>query len=162
MIGIAGFFRGLKGRSEDRPGIRCAHVYRRGDKYYVTASSQTRDGFWLVEGSVAVLEVGASARLADAVRSALSRSRVGILAPKDWSSWTNRVTEAAGYKRFSAFAKGTSLVSIAEEAGTLRIQPSRNGGSREGFVGLEDQTIEIAQDSPDLAQSIEKSFDRCR
>ena len=140
--------------------MRMASIYRRQGKDYVTASSRTRDGFWLEEGPVDLLDAGDPA-LAEAVRSALARSRHGIAAPKDWSSHRNRVAEAAGLKRFSAFAKGTALVSVKGEAGQLRIMPHRNGGSRNGYLGLEDQALELPAGSRGLAQAIETAFRRC-
>jgi hypothetical protein len=138
-----------------------ASIYRRKGKYYVTASSKTRDGFWLEEGPVKVLDVSDSAALAPTVRSALARSAYGIRAPKDWSSHTSNVAEAAGLKRFSAFAKGTALVGVDEDGARMRIKPFTNGGSRQGFVGREDSAIEVSPDSPDLAQAIESAFSRC-
>jgi hypothetical protein len=68
--------------------------------------------------------------------------------------------EAAGLKRFNAFAKGAALVTIDQDAsGRLRILPSRNGGPKEGFVGLEDQAMEVGD--PDLASAIGTAFGRC-
>jgi hypothetical protein len=141
--------------------LRLAGIYRRMGKDYVTASSRTSDGFWLEEGPVDVVNVGDDAALASAVRSALSRSTHGIRAPKDWSRHVNRVVEAAGLKRFSAFAKGTAHVDVEEDGGRLRIKPFRNGGSREGYVSLEDQALDIPSDAADLAEAIETAFARC-
>lgn len=161
MIVLTELFRRLTGRSvpaESR--VRMAHIYRRRGKDYVTASSRTRDGFWLEEGEVDVLDAGASG-LADSVRSALARSRHGIRAPKDWSSHVNRVVEAAGLKRFGAFAKGTALVGVEEKNGSLRVMPHRNGGSRKGYVGIQDQALDSPAGDLDLAKAIEMAFQRC-
>jgi hypothetical protein len=155
-MGILDFLRG------PRPTVRrSAHIYRRGDRYFVTTSSQTRDGFGLEEGPVEIVAAGDGDALANAVRAALGRSRSGIPTPKDWSSRPNRVVEAAGLKRFNAFAKGAALVTIDDQdaSGRLRILPSRNGGPKEGFVGLEDQAMEVGD--PDLASAIETAFGRC-
>lgn len=155
--------RRIAGRSEGpEPKLRMAGVYRRQGKHYVTASSKTRDGFWREEGPVDVVDVGDGAALAEAVRSALQRSTHGIRAPKNFASCVNRVVEAAGLKRFSAFAKGTAHVSVHESDGRLRIIPFRNGGSREGYVGLEDQAVDIPSDSAEVAAAIETAFTRCR
>jgi hypothetical protein len=154
---LSAFFRRFAGRG---PEIRMASIYRRQARDYVTASSRTRDGFWLEEGRVDVLD-SANAALTEAVRAALARSRDGIAAPKDWSSHVNRVVEVAGLKRFSAFAKGTALVSVQEASGQLRLIPHRNEGSREGYVGLEDEALQVDLDSPDIAKAIELAFKRC-
>jgi hypothetical protein len=154
-MGILDFLRGSGPTAR-----RSAHIYRRGDQYFVTASSQTRDGFGLEEGPVEIFAAGDGEALANAVRGALGRSRSGIPTPKNWSSHPNRVVQAAGLKRFNAFAKGAALVSVdEEEPGKFRILPSRNGGSKEGFVGLEDEAIN-ARDH-ELAGAIETAFDRC-
>lgn len=154
-MGILDFLRGPR-----RAARRSAHVYRRGGQYFVTALSLTRDGFGLEDGPVQIVGPGDAMELADAVRAALGRSRSGIPTPKNWSSHPNRVVQAAGLKRFNAFAKGAALVSVdEEEPGKFRILPSRNGGSKEGFVGLEDEAIN-ARDH-ELAGAIETAFDRC-
>ena len=156
-------FRRIAGRSEpEEPKMRIAGIYRRQGKDYVTASSRTRDGFWLEEGPVDVLDSTDLQALAEAVRSALARSTEGIRAPKDFSTRVNRVVEAAGLKRYSAFAKATAHVSVEEKDGRLRVNPNRNGGSREGYLGLEDQALDRPAGSPDLASAIETAFQRCR
>jgi hypothetical protein len=153
------FFRRITGRPNlSESSIRMAGIYRRQGKDYVTASSRTRDGFWLEEGPVDVLDAGDSAALAQAVRSALARSTHGIRAPKDWSSHVNRVVEAAGLKRYSAFAKETDLVTVEEKDGLLRILPYRNGGSREGYLGQEDKAIDLPSGTSGLAEAIETAF----
>lgn len=159
MAFLDDLFRRIAGRSQDRqPELRMASIYRRQGKYYVTASSKTRDGFWLEEGPVDVLDDVAA--VAGAVRTALQRSTHGIRSPKDWSNRVNRVVEAAGLKRYSAFAKDAAYVSVDQKDGVVRLVPSRNGGSREGFLGLEEQAVTIADDG-DLAGSIEIAFSRC-
>lgn len=162
-MGIGNIFRRIAAAPTlPDPGVRMASIYRRNGKYYVTASSKTRDGFWLEEGPVDVLDTPDFAALADSVHSALERSTFGIRAPKDWSSHVNRVVEAAGLKRFSAFAKGTAHVSVREADGRLRVTPYRNGGSREGYLGLEDEALDLPAGSLDLASAIETAFQRCR
>lgn len=157
-------FSGLFRRSaRTDPKVRMASIYRRQDKFYVTASSRTRDGFWLEEGPVDLLDAMDPQGLNGAVRSALARSTEGIRAPKDWSRHVNRVVEAAGLKRYGAFAKGTAHVSVRQADGAMRVTPYRNGGSKEGYLGLEDQALEIAaDDDPGLVQAIETAFERCR
>jgi hypothetical protein len=155
-------FRRITGRSNrSESSIRMASIYRRNGKDYVTACSRTRDGFWLEEGPVDVLDAGDSAALAQAVRSALARSTHGIRSPKDCSSHVNRVVEAAGLKRYSAFARGTALVTVEEKDGLLRMIPNRNGGSREGYLGEEDKAIDLPSGTSGLAEAIERAFDRC-
>jgi len=144
-----------------RPKNRAAQVYLRGDKYFVATSSQTRDGFWMADGSVAVIGKGDAAGLNRAVRFALQRSKGGIQAPKDWSAWKNPVLEAAGYKRFSAFEKGALLVGIDEKADRISFMPYENLG-KEGFHGRVELAFEGPADSPDLTPSIEIAFENCR
>jgi hypothetical protein len=156
-------FRRIAGRSESaQPKTRMASIYRRRDKTYVTAASRTRDGFWLEEGAVTVLDSPDSAALAKCVLSAVAQSRHGIPAPKNWSSHVNRVVEAAGLERYSAFAKGAVLLSVEEKDGRLRVIPHRNGGSREGYIGLESEALDLPAGSGDLAGAIEAAFQRCR
>ena len=140
----------LRNSEPESPPFRAAEVYRRGGKVYVSSSSQTRDGFWMLEGHAVVVDVDDAARLYNAVHAALAGSRSGVRAPADWSSWCNPVLEAAGYKRFSAFAKGTSLVGIKQEAGRIQLLPHHNGGSSDRFVGLADQAMETDSDSSEL------------
>jgi hypothetical protein len=141
--------------------MRMAAIYRRQDKDYVTASSRTRDRFWLEEGPVDVLDSTDLQALAEAARLALARSTHDIRAPKDFSTHVNRVVEAAGLKRYSAFAKGAAHVSVQEKDGRLRVIPYRNGGSHEGYLGLEEQALDLPAGSPDLAKAIEAAFRRC-
>jgi hypothetical protein len=143
------------------PRDRIAHVYRRADKYFVCASSKTRDGFWLEDGPAVVLPVGNAAALDDAIRAALARSRSCIPAPKDWTAWRSSVLEVARYKRFSAFAKGTALVSIEQGSNGLRAIPHRNGGSKEGYVGLVEQCVALGLDARSLSKLTETAFERC-
>jgi hypothetical protein len=149
------------GIKPSEPTMRMASIYRRNGKDYVTASSRTRDGFWLEEGAVDVFDTGDSRALADSVRSALARSTQGVRPPRDWSSHVNRVVEAAGLKRYSAFARGTALVTVEEKDRLLRMIPHHNGGSREGYLGEEDRAIDLPSGTPGLAEAIETAFDRC-
>lgn len=149
----------LRGFGRTAPPVRMASIYRRQDKDYVTASSRTLDGFWLEEGPVTVMDA-ADPALPDAVLSALARSRQGIAAPKNFSTHVTRVVEAAGLKRYSAFAKGTAHVGVLQEGGRLRVTPFRNG-SREGYVGLEAEALDVPAGSPDLGRAIETAFQRC-
>lgn len=143
------------------PEDRLAHVYRRAGEYFVCASSRTGDGFWLEDGPAVVLPVGDAAALDDAIRAALARSRAGIRAPKDWTTWRSSVLEAAGYKRFSTFAKGTALVSIEQSANGLRAIPHRNGGIKEGYVGLVEQCVALGPEARSLSKLTETAFERC-
>jgi hypothetical protein len=149
----------LRKRTVRRVTLR-ASVYRHKRSYFVIASSPTTDGFWFENGPVAIVPLGLASELGDAVREALDRSGTLIRAPKDWSSHVNRVVEAAGLKRYAAFAKSAALVSVSQEDEQLRLVPHRNGGS-DGFVGLEDETIGAAAMSQDLGRLIELAFDRC-
>ena len=148
-------------RRHEASDDRLANIYRREGQYFVCASSRTIDGFWLEDGPAAVLPVGDAAALDDAVRAALARSRAGIRAPKDWTSWRSPVLEAAGYKRFSAFAKGTALVAIEQSGDRLRAVPHRNGGSKEGYVGLVEETVVLGVDAQSLSELTEMAFQRC-
>jgi hypothetical protein len=136
----------------------------RGDRLIVYSSSQTKDGFWVTNGTFEILDVGPpDSELGVAVLRMLDASRSGVRTPdlRRIPSPFTPVLEALGVRSWAAYARGVRHVHIERQDRVVELTPSRNGGSKEGFVGL---TCDVTRlDDPTaaaLATALRTAFTR--
>lgn len=123
-----------------------AAVDLRGHRLVIYASSQTRDGFWITNGTFELLDRDAEdEELGAAVLRVLATSRVGVRTPnlRRAPSPFTPVLDALGLRSWNAYARGALHVHVERSGRTVELTPSRNGGTKEGFVGDPERTVAL-------------------
>lgn len=124
--------------------IATAGVDLRRGRLVVTSDSRTVDGLWVANGIFEILPSDVpDAVLGDVVSSMLDASEEAIPTPdlRQGPSPFAPVLAALGLRSYAAYARGTLHVDLEQHDGTIVVTPSRNGGLKEGFVGLADQSV---------------------
>ncbi|GAB4515238.1 MAG: hypothetical protein Tsb0020_33810 [Haliangiales bacterium] len=103
--------------------------------------------------------------LAAEVRVALSRSHT--IPDIDWYATPqppDPVLEAAGVKTWSTFHKGAKAISLYVEESQLKLYPTINEGSRDGFGWLTDAEVAIQSTATldELGAALKQAFAACR
>ncbi len=153
----------------DRVPMKVAMIDNRKGKWLVGSYSQTVDGVWIHQGEYEVLSTETDvAVVAEAILSALGRSRVGVPHPQDWSGHTRPLLEAAGVPSWRAYVNGTKSISITQEGDSISLTPMINKGAREGFGFQNERTVVVpATAAPDelgdeLGDALERALAACR
>ncbi|MEN2743858.1 hypothetical protein [Sinomonas halotolerans] len=144
--------------------ISVAAADLRGDRLVVYSSSQTRDGFWITNGEFELLAPASSDQeLGAAVLRMLDASRSQVRTPNlRGPSPFSPVLEALGLRSWSAYARGLLHVHIEREGRSVKVAPSRNGGSREGLVGIVEDTVLLSDPSAEsLGSAVRAAFADC-
>ncbi|SBT46039.1 hypothetical protein [Micromonospora narathiwatensis] len=145
---------------------RLAALDLRRGRYVAHSSSLTADGMWIANGTFQVLDEPADAReLGAAVRRMLGASRAGVPTPalRDGPSPFAPVLDALGLRTWATYAKGTRHVDVEQDAGTVVVSPTRNGGAREGFVGLTEHAVRLTDPGDaELGEALRAALDRSR
>lgn len=115
-----------------------ADVYLTEKRLLVVSLAKTRDGFWVVDGELAMADA-ADVRpevLGQLVLDALGRSRAGVAVPVGRSPTTVALIRSAGVASWGAFAKKARLVGVVREAtdGEILITPTHR--SRAAYFPL--------------------------
>jgi hypothetical protein len=119
--------------------ISMAAADLRGDRLIVYSSSQTEDGFWVTNGTFEILGIDPpDSELGAAVLRMLDASRPGVRTPdlRRIPSPFAPALEALGVRSWATCARGVRHVHIERRDYVVELTPSRNGGNKEGFVGL--------------------------
>lgn len=137
---------------------RLAGVDLRKGQLIPHSSSLTRDGFWVANGVFEILsqEVDDLA-LGEAVRRMLDASRQGVPTPdlRRGPSPFAPVLAAVGLRSFAGYARGARHVGVEQHGDRIVVTPSRNGGTKEGFVGRADEAVALqAPDSEELGRTV--------
>jgi hypothetical protein len=123
---------------------------RRG-RYLTWSSSLVVDGFWVANGTHEVLDEGVDdGELGAALRRMLAAARTGVPNPHlgGGSSPFAPMLATLGLRGYSTFLKGTRHVDVEADADAVVLTPTRNGGAREGFVGLPEQAVRLTAPDP--------------
>jgi hypothetical protein len=136
----------------------------RGDRLIVSSSSQTKDGFWISNGSFEILPADhPDEELGAAVLRMLDASRTGVRTPdlrRSPSPFTP-VLEALGVRSWAEYARGVRHVHIERRDHVVELTPSRNGGAKEGFVGNVDLvTVLVDPTAKALGAALRAGFAR--
>lgn len=114
-----------------------AAIYLRRGKYLLQPYFQATSGIHLGGEPVTVLESHvADEELGRGLLQALSASKTGVPLPADWSQVVRHEQLAAGVRSWASFVRGTSYCSAERDDSRIHLLPSRNAGSREGFIHL--------------------------
>lgn len=125
---------------------RLAALDLRRGRYVAHSSSLTVDGMWIANGTFVLLDEPTDDReLGAAVRRMLDASHTGIPTPdlRGGPSPFAPVLDALGLRSWATYARGTRHVDIERDTDVVLVSPTRNGGAREGFVGLTEHTVRL-------------------
>ena len=142
---------------------KMADVDLRQGRYVLTSLSETIDGFSVANGAYELLDESVpDGELGAAVTRMLAASRAGVPTPdlRNGPSPLAPAYAALKVRSFRAYQKGTRHVSVAQTDAGIVVTPSENRG-REGFVGVPDQAIPLAQpDQAELGRAVRAALAR--
>lgn len=124
---------------------KMASLYVRRGQIYICACHKTRAGFWIADSNVATVDAAHFDACQSLLAQALSNSRSDLADPLRDARHDLPLLTAAKASSWSAFARGTKLVQIVLDNGTLEITPCANLGSHKGFVPIQEK---VARTSP--------------
>jgi hypothetical protein len=146
-----------------RQKARQAGVDLRQGRLIAYSMSVTRSGVTIANGEFVMLPEAAGDRdLGGAVRQMLDRTRTGVRdhRPRDPSPFSP-VLSALGVRSYTAYARGTLSVGVEQEHDRVVVTPSRNGGPREGMVGLQDRAVDVTgPDDLALGEAVRTALSR--
>lgn len=119
-----------------------ATIYERKGMLYIYASSKTTVGVLMIDPPVFAIAKDNTNEVGRTIRERLLASREGVPHPKVPTNLFAPVLNLAGVKSVAAFAKLAKCVHASTDDGVeVTLTPTRNGGSREGFVPLPDKAV---------------------
>lgn len=121
----------------------------------------TTAGVWIDQGPCWSLQISASPEaLGNAIHAALAASSIGIAHPTSWSDLNAALLEASGVESWSVFGKSAKCVNV-DAAECISVEPTRNEGSRGGFVALEEriERVPLGGGDADLGNSVKRALD---
>jgi hypothetical protein len=148
-----------------------ASAYKRAGLILIYASAKTVPGFLIdTPPWITLSDEVRNAELGEAVRTALAAYREGVSVPDylsaDWKALRRARYRAAGVNSERAYMTGSTYVSLCAENGSLRLTPSRNGGTRgdgKGFHFLPEFELQTQAnpDSDAIGRAVREALDRC-
>ena len=144
-----------------------AAVYQLRDRVFIHPWQRTTLGLGMASGPYVSLPLDAeAAALGDAVFAALSGSAVNVPHPESPKGLQAARLKAAGVRSEKAFQSGARNLTVERLDRTIRILPSRNGGSSgesKGFHGLPELGLSLpfASSAEELGNAVLEGFKRC-
>ncbi len=124
--------------------MKAAVAYQKGDALFLHASSQTTSGLWIA--SPPFIKAGMNdtpSFLGSALLEVLGGSLTGLPHPTHWNAVIKPLLDLATVKTWQSFARKAKSADILidEHEREIRITPSRNLGTAEGFEAITDESI---------------------
>lgn len=143
-----------------------AALYARGGRLYVQPACESRAGSAISGAGVYLADEPVSnALLGTLIELALSRHRAGELSPTPGNAAAkpNALLGAGQVKSWAAFARAASYCAVAEEAGALRLIPSRKVRSRGIYVllGYRQIKLSLPATSAQIGAAAREALSRC-
>ena len=148
-----------------------ASAYKRAGLILIHASAKTVPGFLIdCPPWITLSEDVRSAELGEAVRTALAAYHEGVPVPDygsaDWKALRRACYRAAGVNSERGYMTDSAYVSLCAENGSLRLTPSRNGGTRgdaKGFHFLPEFALQTQAnpDSDAIGRAVREALERC-
>lgn len=139
--------------------MKYASGYLRRDKIFLNPVSRTTKGF-LIMWDPLVLVGPDAPELGKKVLSVLSQSAVDVPHPESWGGRSAAMAKAAGVQSYAAFANLAKCVEIAQNEHEVIFTPTRNGGSRKGFVHLKSR-IRCRPNEDEVGPALKAAFEAC-
>ena len=135
--------------------MKAAVVYERNRMLYLNALSKTTVGIWMFTPPVFAVERDDLTGIVRAVEECLLGSKVGVPHPKVFTNLVTPLLDLAGVKSLGAFEKSAKCVQVRmDDDRVVILTPTRNGGSREGFVPLPDKAIVTSSSDEVLSSAV--------
>lgn len=120
-----------------------AALYLRRGRIFVTAFSQTVDGFWIETEPRFESDGFEAAEAATLLLEALKGSQLGMPTPHR-DSLGSALPALAGVKSYATFMRGAVSVEVSRsDEGTLSVTPMHNGGAGDGFVPMAEHELDV-------------------
>ncbi|GAB4561699.1 MAG: hypothetical protein Tsb0020_09400 [Haliangiales bacterium] len=144
--------------------MKVATIDNRKGRWIIGGWSQTVDGAWIQDDEYYVLDepIGID-EVVKNLMAALSRSRLGIPHPQDFTNHMAPLLNAAGVRSWRSYVNGTKSTTVKQVEEKITLTPMANHGPREGFSLLNDRMIEVAAPftTPVLGQAILQALAAC-
>jgi hypothetical protein len=87
---------------------------------------------------------------------------LGIPHPTSWNTINDELLHEAGVKSWSTFGKTAKCLNVEFES-HIRISPTRNGGSQEGFVIIADKvsTVPSTLTPAEFGKNVKQALEHC-
>lgn len=128
---------------------KAAAAYRIGDAIILHASSRTTAGLWILSTPVLACDAGDTLQLGKGILAALEGSVDGVPHPTSWKGRFDPVLRLAGVRSWRSFARTASCVEIECEKASMKFEPTRNLGPKEGYEPLPGKSHHISLASGD-------------
>jgi hypothetical protein len=147
--------------------MHSAAVYQLKDRVLIHPWQQTTMGLSIASEPYVSLPLDAdAAALGDSLLTALSLSGRTVPHPTSWKRLGAARLSAAGVKSERAFQLGTRSLMAQREAQGVRLEPSRNGGTKgdaKGFAPLPEfsMSLPLTSSARTLGTAVRACFERC-
>jgi len=139
---------------------KLAAIYERKGRLFVTASHQTKAGFWVDDEEVACLDQPTHDELGCAIEKALDRSQNGVPTPPPDARTDKPLLAAAGVGSWGTFMKMAQHVGVFNDGRSLKVTPYRNLGGKGGFEPEPDLAVPSATSASALGQIVANLLSR--
>jgi len=129
--------------------VNSAALYQLRDRIFIHPWQKTTDGLGIASEPYVSLPLDTH-ELASAVLAALAQSGKTVPHPTSWKGQDAALLKAAGARSQRAFQSGSRYVYVERDGRTLRLEPSRNGGTKgdeKGFHPLPELAASLPLDS---------------
>jgi len=116
--------------------MKSATIYERGARLFIHSSSKTTAGLWIISPPVLIASKEDSDEVGRSIKLCLEASIQDVPHPTSFKNLFDPVLELAGVKSFNTFLKSAKCVEVEMVGKTTNLIPTRNGGTKEGFVPL--------------------------
>jgi CDI immunity protein len=157
---------GNQSGNADMETEQTANVYARNTDFLIEPTSKTESGYRVSSDPVAQLQHTTSVvELGKAIRESLAESRRGVPNPVR-GKFPSSLLRVAGVRSWNALQTSAALCHVHADSNTIRIIPTRNGGTKgteRGYHPLEQQVICVQSSASDqeLGSAVLATFGKC-
>jgi hypothetical protein len=147
--------------------MNSAALYQLKDRILIHPWQKTTMGLGIAAAPYVTLPLDAPPHaLGNCVLAALGESSKEVPHPSSWKGQNEPLLKAAGVRSQKAFQSGARSLMVERDARALRIEPSRNGGTKgdsKGFEPLPALAISLAPASKaeTIGAAIRAAFEKC-
>lgn len=123
------------GRASDYSEPPTVGAHLRAGNVYLHPNVKTTTGLWIFAEPVLVAGEDDD-RIAEQLLGLLSIRRRVVPHPKSWQGLTDPLIKAAKARSYKAFVASAKYVEVTQEADTVSLVPTKNGGQRDGLQHL--------------------------
>lgn len=137
---------------------KCASLHLRDGRVFISASSRTKDGFWIDTGAIRIAESDDLDAVTEGTRSALNNSRHGVPTPSPGEDLTGPMLAAAGVKSWRTFVSRAKVVDVCSSDGLAIITPYKKVTSNGNYEPQTEKSRTCRVASVDLGATILEAF----